>query len=170
MRCIGVEGKRWIGAKLAGALLAAVALGAAAPAMADDIIIRIEHVRALDKIDPTTSPDFYAVVTVDGKEYKTQRIKNQADIRPNWEIVANVPRGRSNVSVAILDKDILKKDDLIDINRIDGKRDLDFQVDTRSCDVLGFSQGYSCRDRIVRGGNEKKSAEITFRVDVRRGR
>lgn len=169
MRFGGIDGKCLKAARLAGVALAVV-VGAAAPALADDIIIRIEHVRALDKIDPTTSPDFYAVVTVDGKEYKTQRIRNAPDIRPNWEIVANVPRGRSNVNIAILDKDILKKDDLIDINRVDGKRDLDFQVDTRGCDVLGFSQGYGCRDRIVRGGNEKKAAEITFRVDVRRGR
>lgn len=170
MRCFGVEGMRGGRAKLAGALLGLGVAGGAVPAMADEIIIRIEHVRALDKIDPTTSPDFYAQVTVDGQVFKTARIRNAPDIRPNWVITANVPRGTSNVNLAILDKDILKKDDLIDINRVEGKRDLDFRVNTRSCEILDFSQGYSCRDRIVRAGNERKMAEVTFRVEVRSGR
>jgi hypothetical protein len=168
MGFVGVEKSRSKGAKLAGVLLATVISGAALPAVADELIIRIERVRALDKIDPTTSPDFYAHVTVDGQVFKTQRIKNAADIRPNWVITANVPRGTSRVNLAILDKDILKKDDMIDINRVDGKRDLDFRVNTGSCQILDFSQSYSCRDRIVRAGGEKKSAEITFRVEVRR--
>lgn len=171
MRCSGVEGRRGgRRARLAGALLGLTVAGGALPALADEIIIRIEHVRALDQIDPTTSPDFYAQVTVDGRVYKTPRIRNAADIRPNWVITADVPRGTSNVNLAILDKDVLKKDDLIDVNRIDGKRDLDFRVNTRSCEILDFSESYSCRDRIVRGGNERKMAEVTFRVEVRRGR
>jgi hypothetical protein len=170
MRLVGFEKLRSKGAKLAGALLATVISGAALPAAADELVIRIEHVRAVDRIDPTTSPDFYAQVTIDGQVFKTQRIRNAPDIRPNWVITANVPRGISSVNLAILDRDILKKDDLIDINRVDGKRDLDFRVNTRSCEILDFSQSYSCRDRIVRAGNERKAAEITFRVEVQRRR
>jgi hypothetical protein len=72
------------------------------------------------------------------------------------------------VKVEIFDKDVLSKDDLIDINRVDGKRDLDFRINTRTCRVLDFSQGLRCRERIRRSGTEKRKAEITFRVDVRR--
>lgn len=159
----------WKRARLLGALLAVgFACGAALPVAADELIIRIQHVRAIDKIDPTTSPDFYAQVTIDGQVLKTQRIKNAADIRPDWVITANVPRGISTVNVAILDKDVLKKDELIDINRVDGKRDLDFRVNTRTCQILDFTRPHYCRERIVRAGSEKKAAEITFRVDVKR--
>lgn len=167
---VGVERTRRWGAKLAGVLLAATIGGAALPAVADEVIIRIERVRALDRIDPTSSPDFFAQVTIGGQVFKTVRIKNAVDIRPNWVIRADVPSGVTPVNISILDNNILKKDELIDVNRVDNKRDLDFRVNTRSCQILDFSQSYRCRDRIVRGGSEKKAAELTFRVEVRRGR
>ena len=170
MRSIGTERRRWTGAKLAGVLIASVIGGAGLPAMAGEIIIHIDRVRALDRIDPTTSPDFFAQLTVGGQVFKTQRIKNAVEIRPSWVITATVPRGVTPVNFAILDNNVLKKDELIDVNRLDNKRDLDFRVDTRSCQILDFSQSYRCRDRITRGGAEKKAAEVTFRVEVRRRR
>jgi hypothetical protein len=152
------------------ALLGAV-LATAAPAVAQDLIITIERVRALDKIDPVGQADFYAQVTIDGKPTKTQRIRKADDIRPNWVIRAPITKPVTDVKVEILDKDIFTKDDLIDINRLDGKRDLDFSVRTGPCRVIGFAQTYDCSGRgvtIVRSGAEKKAAEITFKVDVSR--
>ena len=61
-----------------------------------------------------------------------------------------------------------RRPDLIDINRVANKRDLDFRVNTRTCSISGFAQGYSCRRTITRAGDEKKQAEISFKVDVRR--
>lgn len=171
MRLFGVEGSAVRACKIAGVALGAMISGAALPAAAQELIITIEHIRALDKIDAAGQADFYAQVTIDGKVYKTERIRRADDVRPNWVIRAPVGGRTVDVKLEILDKDVLSKDDLVDINRVNGKRDLDFRVRTRPCEVLGFSQTYDCSGRgvvITRAGDEKKSAEVTFRVDTSR--
>lgn len=156
-------------ARSAKGLFAALAITAALPAaaQAQEIIVNIARVRALDVIDKLSKADFLARVTIDGEAFTTPAVRNQDDIRPNWTLRKRVSPGVHNIKIEILDKDV-SKNDLIDINRINGKRDLDFQVDTRNCIVTGFQQAYRCRSVIQRGGNEAKKAEITFTVDVGR--
>lgn len=164
----GYAGRR--GAVMGAALVAMVS-GAAVPAVAQELIITIERIRALDKIDAAGQADFYAQVTIDGKVIKTERIRRADDVRPNWVIRAPITKPTADVKLEILDKDVLSKDDLVDVNRIDGKRDLDFRVRTRPCRVEGFSQSYDCSGSgvsITRAGREKKAAEVTFRVDTSR--
>lgn len=136
----------------------------------DDITINITHIKALDVIDwgLAGDADFYAKVTIAGETQSTQRVRGKNEIRPDWKITKAVPRGKHDVRIEILDKDPLKPDDRIDINRVDKKRDLEFTVDTRNCRVGGFSNGYSCGDKITRAGAEKKKAEIDFKVSVKR--
>ncbi len=154
------------------AMAATLGLGmlGAAPALAEEISVTVEHVRALDKIDlgPGGKADFFAVLTIDGKSVKSPVIKRAEDIRPNWVLSLPVGRGTFDVKLEIYDQDVVSKPDPIDINRLPGKRDLDFRVDTRNCTVSGFSQDYNCRRTITRAGDEKKQAEISFKVDVRR--
>ncbi|MGL4396022.1 MAG: hypothetical protein ACRCS9_05735, partial [Hyphomicrobium sp.] len=83
-------------------------------------------------------------------------------------IAKDVGRGKYDVKLEIFDKDPLKPDDVIDINRIGFKRDLDFVVDTRNCRVEGFANRYKCEQLIERAGGERKRAEISFRVSVER--
>lgn len=147
-----------------------LAMGAVA-ASAQELVITIKSVRAVDRIDPAgLPPDFYARVTVDGKEYKTPVIRKTQAINPNWVIRAPISGREAHVKLELYDKDVAR-DDPIDINRLDGKRDLDFTVRTRPCRVLGFAATYDCAGRgatISRAGGEKKSADITFTVDTRR--
>jgi hypothetical protein len=158
-----------IGSALRTAALAVgLGIGLAGAASAADIVVTIDKVAALDKIDPAGQADFFARVTIAGETFKTERIRRADVIEPNWVFRKKVPAGTHTVKVEIFDKDVLSKDDLIDINRVDGKRDLDFRVNTRTCRVIDFSQGFRCRDRIRRAGTEKRKAEVTFRVDVRR--
>ena len=77
-----------------------------------------------------------------------------------------VEAGRHNVKLEILDKD-LTKSELIGINWVDGKRDLDFVVNTRMCRIEGFASTYKCNATISRAGNERKKAEVSFVVGVR---
>jgi hypothetical protein len=82
-------------------------------------------------------------------------------------ISKTVAAGVHNIKLEILDKDVTKND-FVDVNRVDNKRDLDFTIDTRSCRIGGFSTAYRCRSPIVRAGNEKKKAEVTFSIAVKR--
>lgn len=170
MTVFGARGPRAV--TLAGVALAMMVSGAALPAAADEIVITIERIRALDRIDPGGGQaDFYARVTIDGQEFKTPVVRRANDVKPNWVVKKEVPAGTYAVKLEIDDRDVLSKDDMIDINRIDAKRHLDFRVRTRPCRVLDFAVPYDCRGRgavITRAGAEKKSAEITFRVDTTR--
>ncbi|MGE0766222.1 MAG: C2 domain-containing protein [Hyphomicrobiaceae bacterium] len=172
MPSFGVRGSVSRAKSIAGAALIATVCGAAAPAVADEIIVTIDSLQSLDRIDPGGGQaDFYAQVTIDGTVYRSPRIRRADVVRPNWTFSKQVRPGTYNVKLEIFDKDVFSKDDLIDINRIDDKRDLDFRVRTRPCLVLDFAEPYACRGRgvtITRAGREKKSAEIRFTVDSRR--
>lgn len=132
-----------------------------------EITINIKKVKALDKADAFSKGDFFARVTINGEVQTTQHMRQSAEITPNWKLAAKVPPGEVKVKVEILDKDV-SANDPIDINRVDAKRDLDFRVDTKKCRVLDFSSPYKCGQTIMRGGKEKKSAEISFTVGVKK--
>jgi hypothetical protein len=136
-------------------------------ALADEIDIVITHVKALDAFDELSKGDTFAKVTIGKDVQSTPVISQQAEIKPDWKIVQKVKPGKHDVKVEIFDKDV-SVDDAIDINKVANRRPLEFTVDTRSCRIEGFSQTYKCGDIIKRAGEEKKKAEITFVVKVKK--
>jgi len=163
--------------RVVAAALVATAIGAGTAAHAQkskakakehEITITINHVKALDFNDwgLAGQADYYTKVTIAGETFTTTRIRGANEIRPNWKISKKVKPGKHDVKVQIFDKDVLKPDEYIDINRVDNKRDLDFTVDTRSCRVGGFSSGYKCGQLITREGQQRKKAQLEFTVSV----
>ncbi len=137
----------------------------------DEVTITVNRYKTLDKIDVGGgAPDIFARVTIGGTAQKSPVAKQQTGGKPDWKITQSVPRGKTNVKVELLDKDVLNPSDAIDINRVDKKRDLDFVVDTARCRVEGLSNVSSCGQRISRTGAENKKAEIDFRVSVKKGK
>lgn len=157
---------RTVGA-IAFGLAAFVASSPASAQSTDEITVSISRLQALDKADALSKADFFAKVTIAGETFTTPVIKQKDWSRPGWKVSKKVPKGSHDVKIALFDKDATK-DDPIDINRVGNKRDIDFKVNTASCQIEGFSSGYSCGDNITRAGAEKKKAEITFKVDVKR--
>ena len=150
--------------------LATLALGTTATTAAakdPEVIIKITRVRALDQADAFSKGDFYAKVNIGGETISTPPVKQEASITPNWVVSKKVKAGDVKVNIGVFDKDV-SVDDPIDINRIDNKRDLDFTINTKTCKVQGFSSTYKCGATISRAGKEKKAAEITFIVTVKK--
>ena len=133
-------------------------------AAAEQLVITIHSVKALDQIDVTPA-DFYVRAVIGGQIHLTERISQQNEIQPNWTIRETVGPGVVKVRLELWDKD-LRIDDLIDINgrKDTSKRALDFSVNMRTCRVIGFKGSPRCGTRITRSGDEKKKAEITFSV------
>ena len=152
---------------IASFALLTIAYPASAQRM-DRVTVTIKSVRAVDKADIFGRADFYARVTIGGETSSTPVARQRNNIRPNWKISTRVPRGKHAIKIQMFDKDPGKPDDPIDINRVDNKRDLDFEINTANCRVLGFADSYSCGDTIVRAGGERKKAEIQFTVTVGR--
>jgi hypothetical protein len=134
----------------------------------DEVVITITRVRAIDKEDIFGRADFYAKITLAGDTITTPVVRNADSIRPNWMLSKRVPRGTHDIKIELLDKDVLKPDDKIDINRVGDKRDLDFKINTANCRIIGFADGYRCGNNIVRAGRERKKARIEFNVIVKR--
>jgi hypothetical protein len=150
--------------------LSTFALGTTATTAAakdPEVIIKITRVRALDQADAFSKGDFYARVTINGETLKSPVVKQEASITPDWILSKKVKAGIVKVNLAVMDKDV-SVDDPIDINRVDNKRDLDFTINTKTCKVEGFSSTYKCGQKITRAGKEKKEAEVTFIVMVKK--
>ena len=170
MSLMGIDGAYLRSVACAGAMILPLAVGVAAtPASAARLVVRDDHVVALDKIDLPTAgrADFYAQVTVGRRTVKSKFVRNADDVRPNWVMVVPVRREKVSVKLEILDRNVLRKATQVDINRLPNKRDLDFEVDTRRCVITGFAETYKCGATIRRAGDERRRAEITFTVDVR---
>jgi hypothetical protein len=163
-----------IGSKVQGLLLAAmagasaVAVSAPSQALAQshEITVAITSVKALDKVDELSGGDFFARITIDGSTETTPVVKD-ANFKPNWKATKAVSAGEHKVKIELIDKD-LTEDDPVDINRLDNKRDLDFTVNTKTCRIEGFSSTVKCGATITRAGKEKKKAEISFKVTVKK--
>lgn len=159
----------------AAAGVAAVAFGAVVfqPAEADaqaakhEITVTVTRFKALDKADELSAGDFFARVTIDGQKLTSPVISDRTEVKPDWKLSKSVSPGVHKIKLELIDKDV-SVDDPIDINRLGNKRDLDFTVDTRSCKIDGFAQAAKCGAVITRSGGERKMAEISFKVDVKK--
>ncbi len=140
---------------------------AVAQAITHEITVTISRVKAVDKMDVFSKADFFARVTIAGEALSTPAVRQQDDIRPNWKIVKRVAAGEHKIKLEILDKDATKTDP-VDVNKLDAKRDLDFTVNTRSSRVAGFASTYRTGATISRAGRERKAAEVTFTVEVKK--
>jgi hypothetical protein len=150
------------------------AMGATATSNAastHNISVRIYQVRPIDKFDELSRGDLFARVTIAG-ETTTTPVKKQTTsrgkiINTDWVIKRDVAPGMHPIKIELIDKDV-SEDDIIDINRLDNRRVLEFTVDTQRCRVEGFATTYKCKSRIARTGREKKAAEIYFTIDVKK--
>lgn len=144
--------------------LAATEVSATKP---HEITITVERLKALDKFDAFSKADFYARVTIDGRTQTTPVIRQQVEVAPNWVLRETLPPGKYDLKMEIFDKDA-SIDDPIDVNPIDGRRTLEATIDTRKCRLMAYGKTYRCGLRASVSGKERKSAEVTFKVDVKR--
>jgi hypothetical protein len=147
------------------AALTVATVGVSPSASAEELILTVHKVTAIDQIDGVSPADFFARVVIDGNIHLTPVIKQRNDIEPNWQINQKVKGRQIKVFLELWDKD-LTKDELIDINpRTDiNKRPIDFTVDMRTCRIKGLKGSPKCGTEITYEGNEKKKAKIVFSV------
>ncbi|WP_139247792.1 hypothetical protein [Hyphomicrobium sp. CS1GBMeth3] len=136
-------------------------------AAAEEITITVTKFQALDKADELSNGDFFARMRVAGKAAFSPVLSGQQEFTPNWKLTLPIAPGKQTVNLALIDKDV-SVDDPIDINRLPGKRDLDFTVDTKTGRIEGFAESYKVGQTITRAGAENKKASISFKVDVKK--
>jgi hypothetical protein len=155
------------------ALLAVPSIAFAQPLAGVEACITINHVTALDAVDPTwpTPADFYAKISIGDRTYTSPFVRDQNDISPNWHYCEPVfGSGVHYIRIEIWDKDPLVPGDFVDVNPRGEKRGLDLFIDTdkigdQKCEVRGDVSG-KCGEIISVAGSEQKRASLRFTVDV----
>lgn len=65
------------------------------------VTVNIKEIRALDKIDLFSDPDFYVKVFINGEKYESPCWRNQKYVTDEWSKTVDVPDEEENVSIKI---------------------------------------------------------------------
>jgi hypothetical protein len=142
------------------------------PALADDeVTVTIERVEQLECVDETlwwcgSDGDFYAKVVIDGGNFESSPIDDDADISPGWTFRRTVTSRSIGIRIEIWDSDGFLRfgDDHVDITS-GGGRSLNLTLNLDSCTFSGGVSG-SCGATVTTSGTSDDRARVRFRVDV----
>lgn len=146
--------------------------------------VSINEIRALDRIDSLTDPDFYVKLIINGKEHQSPVFeKNQKHITPDWTIEQNIPDDKEFVEITIQlwDKNPIK-DTLCDIacndNNNANRKDLTIYYSVKTghwfgddmiytphswyVDYSGYGRGNGCDDNSIY--EKDQDCEIYFDI------
>lgn len=157
------RGVRWL---MAAALLAG-GLSVAKPASASHdpyLWVTIEAIDCLGSFDFGSQPDFYALITINGRTVKKGHISNRCAIAPNWEVSQYVgSQAMTSVIIRVYDEDgWWSADDVADLKPGAGSS-LALTATREPCAVTGDVLGY-CDSQLQSAGRSSNSARIVFRV------
>jgi len=86
------------------------------------VTVTIKKIRAFDKLDAFSDPDFYIKLIVNGEEFKSPIWNNQKVVTPEWEKTVDVPDDKEIVNITIqLWDDDPGIDDICDIAKNDNE-------------------------------------------------
>jgi hypothetical protein len=66
-----------------------------------EITVTIKEIRAYDKIDLLSDPDFYVRLTINGERFKSKIWHNQKFVNEEWSTTVDIPEDMENVSITI---------------------------------------------------------------------
>ncbi|MGQ0602944.1 MAG: hypothetical protein ACT4QE_14770, partial [Anaerolineales bacterium] len=149
------------------AALVVAGLSEAKPASASHdpyLWVTIEAIDCLGSFDFGSQPDFYALITINGRTVKKGHISNRCAIAPNWEVSKYVgSQAMTSVVIRVYDEDgFWSADDVADLKPGAGTS-LALTVTREPCAVTGDVVGH-CDSQLQSAGRSSDSARIVFRV------
>jgi hypothetical protein len=140
-----------------------------------DVRVTVERVREVTGFGFGDTPDFYAVVSIDGETFDNKNTPEQDeqegddDITPNWQFTRAVDdsAGTIPIAIAIFEEDgFLRGDDEHADISPGGNSDLDFGLTLAPCALAGEITADCGTSLVTVGTDDDDVAEVTFRVDV----
>lgn len=151
-------------------LLAASVLGIQAGGQKKYATVTIYRVAEVDNLDHDLPwrddrADFYAQIWIDGHYHKT-RVMAKNDGKPYWTFTAPVNSSTANIRIKLLDDDggLERKDDYVDINPMNNKKDLDLKVNINNGRILGDAAGQKGQTLFCAGGGDSSKGQIWFAI------
>jgi len=149
----------------AAAALAAVSIGAAQPRT---VTVTIQRVSQIDNLDgdfiKADRADFYAQLSIDGSMKETKKFISDDGRPPGWSYTRRVKGNKVQIRIKLIDDDggLEDRDDFVDINPKDGKKDLNLVLDLSTGRISGDAKGKRGQVMHVRGANDGDKGEIWF--------
>ena len=131
--------------------------------------IVIDRIKAIDNLDGNflqpDRADFYALVMVDGVEYKT-RVLSKDDGFPRWEIPLPRTSARTEVRIRVMDDDgglFEKSDDHVDVSKGADKKDVIFTIMPNGS-IYGDINGQVGQSFYCKGDYDGDKGQLWFSV------
>lgn len=144
----------------------------AALAMAQSVSVNIHRVRQVDDLDKSTwlitkdRADFYAQIWINGRMWQSKNFSHD-DGRPNWSFTVPADSRYVDIRIKLVDDDggLEEKDDYVDINPLNDKKDLELRLDRQTGLLSGDIVGR--RGQIIRskGMYDSSQGEIWFSIE-----
>jgi len=132
--------------------------------------LSIKKLHAIDNLDKgdalgANRADFFALVTVNGKTYKTEIMAKDSG-EPNWMIPIDRSTRYSKIHIALMDDDggLEAKDDHVDINPRKYQKDLMFTYDRSTGRFRGAVSGRMNETIHSTGKGDDDKGEIWFSI------
>ena len=110
----------------------------------DEVTVVIQRVEQLECVDETlwwcgSDGDFYSKVNIDGTQFESSAIGDEADISPNWTFNQMISSRTTNIRIKLWDDDggLRFGDDHVDVTSSEG-RNLDLALDLDSCSISRY--------------------------------
>jgi len=148
-----------------------------------EVTVTIKEIRALDKIDRFSDPDFYVKVFINDEKFKSEIWRNQKYVKEEWHITVDVPDDVEtvNITIQLWDRDF-GLDKLCDIARSDNsnpnRREIFLNYSLKSghwsgddlispphswyVDYSGYGRANGCDDNSIY--DEDRDCEIWFDI------
>ena len=152
------------------AILPASAL---APMMSreDTVTVILHRIKAQTNVDKDfvkpNRADFYAVVKIGGLMLKSPTWYGKDDAEPNWAATEYRPKGVVPITIQVMENDggLEKRDDHIDINPMEGEKNLKIWFNPETGRIWGDLEGRKGEKLYSRGaGKDSDQAQIWFSV------
>ena len=152
-------------------LLCLSAFGVEASKTQRTVTVTIHRVAQIDQLDKSfligDKPDFYAEIWIDGNYHRTSNFSH-SDGKPYWTFSAPANGAVADIKIRLWDDDggLEGKDDHVDINPMDGQKDLNLRFNTASGNLLNNVYAVVGSEYLYsQGGGEKGKAQIWFTVN-----
>ena len=142
-------------------LLCLSAFGVEASKTQRTVTVTVHRVAQIDQ------PDFYAEIWIDGNYHRTQNFSH-SDGKPFWTFSAPATGAVADIKIKLWDDDggLEGKDDHVDINPMNGEKDLNLRFNTASGNLLSNTYAVVGSEYLYsQGGGEKGRAQIWFTVN-----
>lgn len=161
--------RKWLFTTIAALSLVATPLAGGTRAKPVTVkIYRLAQIDNLDEFDALGSDkaDFYALVKIGNTDLRRSGNMSSDDGKPGWKFYGEGNGRYIPIRIKINDDDggIEEKDDYVDVNPRDGKKDLHLMLDTKTGRITGDVTGRRGQTLFVQGGRDGDKGKIWFAI------